>query len=490
MLHRFKLLIFGLILINSSVLADSVQEVNMYIKNNINSLVIPSEGFLLYRGITPSLVKDRVFDTDRRIYTGIYTDQYDWDTHFISKTMLAIDENYYKPIVKESILNFLALQSPEGFIPRTIGYDGIKDFPGHHKPFLFQSVLLLLDHKMPLDWLEQEYQGFVWKENFTQITDPALWPEEKYINFFSLSKFKPLERLEKYLQFYDDFRKVTNHNLYAWDNIVESGIDTTLALRPRVYAPTGDFQENLNCNKSPVPNIAAIDLNVYLYDEFRAASKVFSHLKNKSKTDFYAQKALSIKQQMVSTFWDKKEHLFYNRYFKSDGSSELINIPAWMSFLPLTVPNLIDDRKYPEISKLIIQKHMLNPEAFMTPFGIRSLSRKSPVQGGDSGRALVPEYWFEAANWNGPIWILPNLFAIEILQKYNYSAEARDLKKKVNNLLAKDIQQNKMMHEQYSYLDGKPGWAENFMSWNICIFMLNSSTQSKSFNDLKVVKQK
>ncbi len=474
MQNYFKLFLLLLFCVTNIAFADSEQEVSNYIKNNIASLVIPADDFLVNRGITPSLVEDKNFDTNRRIETGVYTDQYDWDTHFISKTMLVIDANYYKPIVQESILNFLALQSPEGFIPRTIGYDGIKDFPGHHKPFLFQTILLLEKNKLPLNWLTKEVQGFEWSQNFTQITDPASWDKQKYTKFFSRVKFQPLERLEKYLDFYIQYRKVPKQNLYAWNNILESGIDTTLALRPRVYAPVGDFDAALNCTPSPVPNIAAIDLNIYLYNEFNAASKVFELLKNKKKSAYYAQKAQEIKEQFVATFWNEKDSLFYNRYFKANGQSEFIDIPAWMSFLPLSAEQLIDNKKNPEMAKSIIQKHLLSSDSFLTPFGIRSLSRLSPVQGGDSGRALVPEYWFEAANWNGPIWVLPNLFAIEILQKYHYTTEAQDLKNRINTLLAQDIQKNKMMHEQYSYLDGRPGWAKSFISWNSCMFILNS----------------
>ena len=83
----------------------------------------------------------------------------------------------------------------------------------------------------------------------------------------------------------------------------------------------------------------------------------------------------------------------------------------------------------------------------------------------------VHEYLIQAIQ--EPIWVLPNLFAIEILQKYHYTSEAQDLKNRINTLLAQDIQKNKMMHEQYSYLDGRPGWAKSFISWNSCMFILN-----------------
>ncbi len=448
--------------------------------DNIDSLIIqPVKGsFLLYSGLTPSLVKDRRFDTNRRVTTGVYTDQYDWDTHFISKTLLGINPQEYSSVVKGSLLNFLALQSPDGFIPRTVGYDGIKDFPGHHKPFLFQTLLLLHQNGDSLDWLKDDFLGFQWKHTYSHThskkDDPALWSAEKYAHNLTKTHFKPIERLEKYLKFYDQFRRVPGTDLYSWENIVESGIDTTLALRPRVYAPIGDVTEETVIQGSPVPKIAAVDLQVYMFNEFKAAAQVFALLGNYEKESYYLSKASFIKQNFLQTFWDEADGFFYNRYFKAPKQSELIDIPAWMGFLPLSAEGLIDNKV---IIESVIERHILSEDAFMTPYGLRSLSRRSPVGGGDSPRALVPEYWFEAANWNGPIWILTNLYGIQILEMHGRQTEANELLSKVNRLLARDIKENNMMHEQYSYIDGKPGWAEDFMSWNTCVFLLNHQRQ-------------
>jgi hypothetical protein len=467
---------------NTDAVRQDMETVDDYIKLNLPKLVIKSGGILLYEAITPSVVKDKNFDTNRRITTGVYADQYDWDAHFISRSLLSLNPSRYRQAVQGALLNFLALQSPEGFIPRTVGYDGMKDFPGHHKPFLFQTILLLHQNGLPVNWLEQDFGGYTWSQSFDALmrekNDPAFWGLDGHKRFLRKDKFQPIERLEKYLDFYDTHRKSPDGKSYAWANIVESGIDTTLALRPRVYAPVGDVTEDTIITGSPVPRIAAIDLNVYLYNEFKAAAEVFALLERPRQEQYYLNKAEEIKSNFLNAFWDENDGFFYNRYYRPGGGTELIDIPAWMGFLPLSADGLIDNVNHPEVAKTIIEKHILASDAFWSPHGVRSLSRRSPVQGGDSGRALVPEYWFEAANWNGPVWVLPNIYAINILKKYGYTAQADELLGTIDTLLATDIRQHGMMHEQYSYIDGKPGWAEDFMSWNTLMLLLNDSQKT------------
>ncbi|MDJ0626516.1 MAG: trehalase family glycosidase [Candidatus Caenarcaniphilales bacterium] len=464
--------------LESEVIKGTSVAVSKYIEDNIEKLILKKQGLLLYDGITPSLVRDQVFDTDKRILTGVYSDKYDWDAYFISSTLLEMSPRKYSEVVKSSVLNFLSFTTPDGYVPRTIGYDGVKDFPGHHKPFFFQMLSQMHSKGLSLDWLMAKHKGYEWKKTYTGLVqendDPAFWSQEDYQKNLNLVGFKPLDRLEQYLEFYDVFRKVPDCGLYSWINIVESGIDTNLALRPRVFAPTGDVTKDTIFTSSPVPRIAAVDLNVYLYNEFKAASEVFKLLGEPSKADYYKQKASQIQEKFFSVFWDKKEQFFYNRYFKLDGSSELINVPSWIGFLPLSSDGLIDESTHPEISELIINEHILSDEGFMTPYGVRSMSRRSPVSGGVAPRALVPEHWFEAANWNGPIWVLTNIYAIEILNKYGYIEYASIVHRRMNYLLSKDITNNGCMHEQYSYVDGKPGWAEDFMSWNTLMWVLNS----------------
>jgi putative isomerase len=205
----------------------------------------------------------------------------------------------------------------------------------------------------------------------------------------------------------------------------------------------------------PDGRLLATDLNSYLFAEFMAFSKLADKCGD-SRAQQYRDLAGELAQKVEETLWDETLGLYVN---VDPLTGEKVLIRAWTGLTPA-----LFGIAAPERTKRVIENNILNETHFLRPFGVASmadselLSNQSPR--GLYGRAIV-------CNWQGPVWILPNVFVVRKLMELGLVSEARNIASRVVRVMLKDIQENGMLHENYDANTGKCLWAPQFMSWNI-----------------------
>ena len=111
-----------------------------------------------------------------------------------------------------------------------------------------------------------------------------------------------------------------------------------------------------------------------------------------------------------------------------------------------------------------VWKIFSDPEEFMTPWGIRSLSKREEMYNNAPGA--------NPSNWQGPVWSLPNVLLVYALNDAGMKDEAADLAGRIISLLASDIMSNGCMHEYYDAENGEPVLKPGFISWHMLTFEL------------------
>ena len=378
-------------------------------------------GMLRYRFVTPSYSITAGADDNsaipERSRTGRYLQMYDWDSCFFSQTAHAAGID---GLPADVVRNFLSLKEANGHTPRTVSPQRIWDAGDNCKPFLCQT----LHSQMKAECARGGTS-----------------------NYSSL-----LDDLDCYLQFYERERK-GQHGLYRWRNVLESGVDDNLALlSPREAAK----DENDSTATFPDGRLLAVDLSSYLCAEFHAFAEICSmHGKSELSTK-YAKSAAATAKAIDDHLWNEKLSLFCNLN-PEDGTH--VAVRAWTGLTPALL-GLTDAKKM----KRVIEDNMISADHFFRPAGLSSLAASELLYNnaarGLVGRAIV-------SNWQGPVWVLPNVLAVRCLLKEGYKKQAEVLSARVIQTLYDDIRANGTLHENYHAETGKALWAPQFMSWNI-----------------------
>ena len=133
----------------------------------------------------------------------------------------------------------------------------------------------------------------------------------------------------------------------------------------------------------------------------------------------------------------------------------------------------------PESDKLgIILKSLTNPDLLFTPYGLRSLSKNSPMYMKKNTEHDVPY-------WRGPIWININFLAIRSL--HHYSKEEgphQNLAREVYTLLREAVVGNVMKQyyktgyvwEQYNDVTGDGQGCKPFTGWSALTVLIMGET--------------
>ena len=351
----------------------------------------------------------RTIDETTRVL-GDYKELYDWDSIFCGVAL--IDQPPPMSNILEGVLlNFLDAKKENGFIPKTLTQDGsIIDQDECCKPFLAQTALTLTKHHRNSDWLSSD--------NFKALV--------KFLDYWSTERIGP-------------------HGLFMWRSALESGVDNNAAL---VHYPPF--------------SIESVDASCYLYRDFLSMSILAKERGENAIADTMMQRAHEVSKNLMSHMWDSQEYFFWNihigtgLYEKKRSWSGLL--PLWAGFLPR------------DIACSIIKKYLLLEAHFRSIHGITSLDRSEPAF--NTGRRtyiwdLSSKKRKEVSNWQGPVWILPNLIFIDSLITYGYISEARKLCRDVLNTLNQDLKSTGTLHECYNPDTGTSLWSPGFLSWNV-----------------------
>ena len=229
------------------------------------------------------------------------------------------------------------------------------------------------------------------------------------------------------------------------------------------------------------------------------ASKFFEHF-------IYIAGAMSNLGQNNEGLWDDEDGFFYDQLRLPDGGVEKMRVRSLVGLIPLIAAEVLDEddimnnpifrdrlswfaENRPDLAALVsrwsetrvpgkhmisllrgyrmksLLKYMLNEEEFLSPYGIRSVSKyhlNHPYSVKIDGMVFSIKYtpaesdsglFGGNSNWRGPIWMPMNFMLIESLQKfYEYYGDAYKIECPTNSGIFMNLQQ--VANELYRRISG------------------------------------
>jgi len=322
--------------------------------------------------------------------------------------------------------NVLSHQEPDGFTPNCIlrgrGPRG-SESRFHAQPFLARSAFAY------------------WKQTGD---DAAVRP------IFS--------KLVAYLNYYDAAHLAPN-GLHRWAWPFHSGFDND---------PVTTFH---------LPDsVTSADLSSFLVLEFQALAALAETFDPPAASRHHhraTELAARIREQLwideAGTFaaWDlvNGRHLLAIEGWQPGAPNGQFAYLSCSNLIPLYAGIATNDQ-----ARAMIERYVLSPEHFWSPWGIRSLSRSSefynnavwgnPPRHGNHRRPTN-------SNWQGPVWIPLSFFIRRALGRYGFPREAAELETATHRVLAGSLEAVGSFAENFSGETGAPLYARDFAAWNL-----------------------
>jgi len=324
---------------------------------------------------------------------------------------------------KHMAKNFLMFAGNDGYIPRSVHpLRGLSDNTFNTQPFVAQLA----------------YLGFVLGKDKKELAE--YW-----------------DVLEKYIEY------------------EERWMGTTLGVFR--FKADGGIDNNPACMFLPTYAVASVNATAYMVMEYRAMAYMAKFLHKRAQAQYYKNRALETIKDFNRVFWHAKDQTYYNWNLLASGKKEAdfgipslvdgphIRVPSWTNLVGLYA-RIVPEKR----AKIQIKKWLLNPDEHWSPWGVRSLSKRSPYYNnavlGNPMRAYPVEQ-ATISNWQGPVWILSNYQMFHALLNYGFYKEAEELADKTINLLARSLSEEKTFYENYDAETGKGLFAADFGSWNV-----------------------
>ena len=230
--------------------------------------------------------------------------------------------------------------------------------------------------------------------------------------------------------------------------------------------------------------VISCDLSSWITLEYKAAANLARRLDRSSEQAGYAEAAAALRDRIEHVLWcdEVSSYAAYNLCtglhqfsFAEEGLDESVGKYTYQTcsnLIPLYARIASPDR-----AKTMIERYVLSEDHFLSPFGIRSLSRSSefynnaiwgnPPRFGYHGRPTN-------SNWQGPVWIPLCYFMFHALRYYGYAREAEDLANRTLRVLARSIEKRGSFFENYHAETGQPLYAKGFVSWNVLADVMHS----------------
>ena len=355
---------------------------------------------------------------------------YVWDCHHMAIRMAYAGKTEFLRYLLDNVFYY---QYDNGFTPNCIcGTNGpVHRSPKFHaQPFLAQGAYLFAKLSKNLEWLNSVF-----------------------------------DNLEKYLRYYEAAMSAPN-GLFRWPLTYIGGFDNDVA--------TNFFQPD---------TVVSVDLSSWLVREYRAMADIAVLLNQKDFYSKYKKKAEKLSKLVNDLLWNEKAgsyaglDLCSGRHVFSLGDScndhddtgmEEVGKYAFHSasnLIPLYAG--IADR---EKAKTVIERYMLSEKHFLSPYGIRSLSKASEFYN-NAVWGNAPRYGDHTrltnSNWQGPIWAPLCIFMSQALKFYGYDEEAKDISDRTVMTMANSIRKVGSMAENFHAETGEPLYGRKFASWNI-----------------------
>lgn len=352
------------------------------------NVVKPAKGILKHQYLVPA---------------GPYFQLFDWDMYFMG---VALSYDGVGKPVADSIRNFLEFVDEyanySGYTPREIAPDALWALPEQCKPFLAQAAVRASRTMNDYQWL-LEPNGESKKSNYQKLADV--------------------------LRFWENTRRAPD-GLFLWYDGVESGVDNNPAV-----------------SDHPAQVTEGVDLQCYIYREYRAMAVLAEKLGHRDDVEKYNAKADDLEKLVREKMWSEPDGMFLNIDARTD---QFIRIKTWTNLVPLWAGIAT-----PGQAERTIRDHVLNSSEFWCNYGIRTLAPTEPLYNAKSGY------------WRGPVWVISNYLVMHGLMRYGHLEDARQVATRTVNLLVNDIKTSGGMNENYDPDNGAPAAAGHFVSWNL-----------------------
>ncbi|MDD3155019.1 MAG: trehalase family glycosidase [Victivallaceae bacterium] len=229
----------------------------------------------------------------------------------------------------------------------------------------------------------------------------------------------------------------------------------------------------------PHNSSANIYLNSLIYADFSAAALLAGQWGDPANQKWFSEQAAALKKAIRKYCFDRRDQLYYsvdvNCKVDRPHLGDLIlnaNLDAFWHVLPLKVGSWCSllpmwaKVATPAEAKAMVSGHLTNPERFWSPYGVRTLAADEVMYSPEVRRG-------NPSNWLGPIWIISNYMVWRALKQYHFTAEARELSENTLNLLSRDYQKNKYLHEYYSPASGRGICGPRFINWNLLALLMD-----------------
>jgi neutral trehalase len=335
--------------------------------------------------------------------SGPYWQLFDWDMYFMS---VALSYDGVGKPVASSVEDFLEFVDEyanwKGYTPREIAPDALWALPEQCKPFLAQAAVRASLTMHDFTWLNQP-NGDSKKTNYQKLADTvAFWEENRR---------RP-------------------DGLFVWYNGVESGVDNNPAV-----------------SDNPAEVTEGVDLQCYIYREYLALAVIAEKLGKADDALMYRRKAEDLKHLVQDRMWSDVDGMFLNI---NSRTNQFVRVKTWTNFVPLWAKIAT-----PAQAARTIREHLLNPQEFWAPEGIRTIAPGEPLYNPGSGY------------WRGPVWVVSNYLMMHGLLNYGFQPQAQELAEKTVKLLVADFHKTGGMNECYNPQTGAPAAGGKFLSWNL-----------------------
>ncbi len=374
--------------------------------------------------------------------TGYLTELWGWDAYWETLSLkrafeLFGDEEMARAGVSRqtatehirgSILDFLDAQEEDGFIPIMVSAGGLFEgfFQNEHKkgtplnqhlPFLCQFVLLASE-------------------------------------FFGGSDRFDVEKLIKYIRYFEEKQYDKNSGLFFWQDDIMVGIDNNPTVFYRPHRSSAD-----------------IFLNSFMYLEYAALAKILEMLRD-GRASEAAEKAEKLKAAINTEMWDERDGIYYSQDVGFEKTKCAVKgvalhsglaphwktmplkIRFWACFLPMYA-GICNET---QAERMCV--HLTENDDIFAEYGIRTLAKNEKMY------SLVKSAG-NPSNWLGSVWCISNYCVYKGLVRYGKSELAEKLKQATLNLLDKNLNEHGDLFESYHPDTGEPFMHPGFLSHNL-----------------------
>ena len=315
--------------------------------------------------------------TGLKFFTGYaYETLYDWDQYFeaIPQFCLGWDVD----LVVNGVLLFLDLQQESGHIRRSRnpvdleGYYALESNE-HVKPFLAQSLLLVLRHTGTLTGIEKDH----------------------------------IAKLRRYLDHWLSDRDPEGNGLSVWQSGAHTGMDTQ-------HERAGWWQDAF-CD--------GVDLNSYLVRECRAMVLLEEYFGNAAEAARFRGLADRRASAIQTRCWDEADGFYYDIDCRT---GEKIRVKSVAGFMPMwagiaTAPQ----------AERLVREHLLNPNEFWRQHPVSAYAATEPGYRVERGAEDV------GCLWRAHTWMPTNYIVFQGLRDYGFHTEAAELARLSGELVRK-----------------------------------------------------